>query len=69
MEFQLYRKKQLQEMRPYVEGESMDAISVSIPDQLAGSPKLGDMIARNPKDHTDQWVVAAKFFEENYEPA
>jgi len=67
--FQLYRKKQLQEMRPYVEGESMDAISVSIPDQLAGSPKLGDMIARNPKDHTDQWVVAAKFFEENYEPA
>lgn len=64
-----YRRKGLSEMRPYVEGEDMTGISVSEPDKLAGSPKLGDMIARNPKNHADQWLVAAKYFAENLEPA
>ena len=34
----------------------------------AGSPKPGDMIFRNPKNHKDQWLVAAAYFAENYEP-
>jgi len=34
-----------------------------------GSPKEGDMIARNPKNHADQWLVAKKYFEDNLEPA
>ena len=64
-----YRRKGLSEMRPYVEGDAMLGISVSQPDKDAGSPKLGDMIARNPKNHEDQWLVAAKYFAENLEPA
>jgi len=26
------------------------------------------MIARNPKNHADQWLVAAKYFADNFEP-
>jgi hypothetical protein len=26
------------------------------------------MIARNPKNHDDQWLVAAKYFADNFEP-
>jgi len=44
-----------------------DAISISEADRANGSPKLGDMIAINPQNPTDQWLVAEKFFKENYE--
>lgn len=64
--FTAYRKKQLAEMRPYVDGESMAGISVSPEDAKAGSPKPGDMIARNPNNVRDQWLVAHEFFRENY---
>lgn len=56
------------DVRPYQRGEDMTGISVSAPDTAAGSPKLGDMIARNPKNHTEQWLVAAKYFADNFEP-
>jgi hypothetical protein len=68
-DFKWYRKKQLQEMRPYVDGEDMTGISVSAPDHQAGSPRVGDMIARNATNHADQWLVAKGFFDQNYEPA
>ena len=64
-----YKRKGVSEMRPYVPGEDMAGISVSAPDKENGSPKPGDMIARNPKNHEDQWLVAAKYFAENLEPA
>jgi hypothetical protein len=67
-EFKEYRRSQIAELRPYEPGESMDGISVSPPDKEAGSPKLGDMIARNPKNHADQWLVAAQYFKDNFEP-
>jgi len=44
-----------------------ESISVSEADEKAGSPKAGDMIARNPKNHEDQWLVAAKYHEDNFE--
>ncbi len=31
-------------------------------------PNDMDMIARNPKNHTDKWYVASKYFEDNLEP-
>lgn len=69
-EFKQYRRIQIAELRPYVPGEGLDPrISVSMADLDAGSPKLGDMIARNPKNHDDQWLVAAKYFADNFEPA
>jgi hypothetical protein len=68
-EFQQYRRKQIAELRPFVEGEVLpETVSVSAEDRKAGSPKPGDMIARNPKNHADQWLVAAAYFADNFEP-
>ena len=64
--FKPYRRKQIAELRPYVPGENMEGISISEADKLAGSPKLGDMIARNPRNHEDQWLVAAQYFKDNF---
>lgn len=67
--FKEYRRKQIAELRPHVVGETLDVkVSVSAEDKEAGSPKEGDMIARNPKNHADQWLVAAKYFADNFEP-
>ncbi len=42
-------------------------VSISDVDKLNGSPRIGDMIARNPKNHLDQWLVAEKYFNDNFE--
>jgi len=65
--FEQYQRTQIAEMRPYEEGESMRSISISEADANNGSPKAGDMIARNPKNHHDQWLVAKQYFEDNFE--
>ena len=67
-EFKKYRRSQIAELREYTPGEVLDDVSISGEDARAGSPKLGDMIARNPKNHADQWLVAAKYFADNFEP-
>lgn len=67
-EFQQFRRKQIAELRPFQEGEQLSSkVSVSQADKDAGSPKVGDMIARNPKNHEDQWLVAKQYFEDNFE--
>ena len=64
-----YRRSQIGELRNYVEGEILEGkVSISQPDRDAGSPKVGDMIARNPKNHDDQWLVAEQYFKDNFEP-
>lgn len=67
-EFEKYRRSQIAELRPWSEGDDMARVSISAPDKEAGSPKAGDMIARNLKNHADQWLVAAKYFADNFEP-
>jgi hypothetical protein len=68
-QFTKYRRTQIAEMRPYEPGETLDQrVSISAPDRENGSPKPGDMIARNPKNHADQWLVAAAYFRDNFEP-
>jgi hypothetical protein len=69
MNWKKYKRKGLSEMRPYVEGEELSRVSISAADRDNGSPKIGDMIARNPVNHDDQWLVAKKYFEDNLEPA
>ena len=81
-EFKQYRRKQIAELRP-VEGSEIEyfavqgilfadnaddiQISISDVDIENGSPKIGDMIARNPKNHEDQWLVAEQYFKDNFE--
>ena len=67
--FAQYRRKQIAELRPWRDGEDMSGVSVSAEDAKAGSPKDGDMIARNPKNHADVWLVAAAYFADNFEVA
>ena len=64
-----YKRKGLSEMRPYLAGEDVSHVGISEADRQNGSPREGDMIARNPKNHADQWLVARKYFEDNLEPA
>lgn len=68
MSFTQYRRKQIAELRPFVLGEALsDKVSISSEDRAQGSPKVGDMIARNPVNHEDQWLVAEKYFNDNFE--
>ena len=68
MTFTQYRRKQIAEMRPYVPGEDLTGVSISAVDAQAGSPQIGDMIARNPANHADQWLVSWRCFFDNFEP-
>ena len=67
-EFKKYRRSQVAELRPYVPGEFLKWVSIAQADLDAGSPKEGDMVARNPKNHDDQWLVAEQYFKDNFEP-
>lgn len=65
--FKQYQRTAIAEMRPYKEGESLpNSVSISEADLKNGSPKPGDMIARNPKNHNDQWLVSAEYFADNF---
>lgn len=66
-EFQRYRRSQVAELRTWEPGDDLTGVSISAEDAKAGSPKAGDMIARNPKNHADQWLVAAAYFADNFE--
>lgn len=50
------------EARPYETGEDLSGISVSDEDD----PSEGDMIARNPDNPDDQWLINQEYFHENY---
>lgn len=83
MEFKQYRRKNISEMREVTQNdidrykactgnEKIPAfmewnISISAADLANGSPKIGDFIARNPKNHSDQWLVAKDYASENLE--
>jgi len=64
-----YRRRTITEMRPWKEDYDMTRVSVSTADREAGSPKEGDMIARNSSINGDEWLVSAEYFVTNYTSA
>lgn len=42
-------------------------VSISQADRNNGSPLIGDMIARNPKNPGDCWLIAKQYFNDNFE--
>lgn len=81
-DFKQYRRKQIAEMRPVTKidlkafkndkvihslRDTEFKVSISDVDRANGSPKIGDRVARNPNNHNDQWLVAAQYFEDNFE--
>lgn len=69
-EFKDYKRLGTAQCRPTTEAECNGAIAASISiseeDRLAGSPKDGDMIARNPNNYNDQWLIARDYFDANF---
>ena len=61
-----YIKIVKQPMFPWEPDQSMELVSISSTDVDNGSPKAGDMIAYNPNDPTDMWLVSGEFFKHNY---
>ncbi len=64
--YNAYRRVRDAEMADWYEGFDMTDVSVSVPDREAGSPKCGDLIARNPDNHADQWLVAEAYALANF---
>ena len=72
MKFKKYRRTNIAEMRQVHNDETATTleyggVSISKPDLENGSPKEGDMIARNPENHNDMWLVSKDYFESNFE--
>jgi len=71
-EFKQYRRKSISEMRQVVSGEDLTGVSISDPDKklMQDNPSAfaQGYIARNPKNHEDQWYVAKAYFDDNLEP-
>lgn len=65
--FKKYRRTNIAEMAAWNKDFDMTGVSISQQDIDNGSPKAGDMIARNPMNHLDKWLVAKKYFEDNFE--
>ncbi len=80
--FKKFRRTQIAEMRPVTEQDIKDfendknphslkdtefKVSISEVDKQNGSPKIGDMIARDPKNNNDKWLVAEQYFKDNFE--
>jgi hypothetical protein len=65
--YRTYRRTQTAEMIEWTPDLDMDGVSISQPDKDNGSPKPGDMIARNPANYLDRWLVSADYFAANFE--
>jgi hypothetical protein len=50
-----------------MDGSHLCAVMISAPDRKKGSPKIGDMIARNADNHRDQWLISEEYFKTNFE--
>lgn len=70
-EFKQYRRKSISEMRQIIGGESLIGVSISDVDKKLKDefPNIFNQgyVARNPKNHEDQWYVAKAYFDDNLE--
>ena len=67
MTYKNYRRSAIASLAPWMPETDMADVSVSSEDSLNGSPQEGDMIARNPINFNDRWLVAADYFAANFE--
>lgn len=52
-------------MRPILMADGVE-VYISKENRKNGSPKIGDMIARNPKNHKSQWLVSKQYYTESF---
>ena len=71
--FKKYRRTNIAEMRDLNEVEKrqhyyLTSVSVSKEDEKLSKAEFAQgKIARNPENHDDQWYVAKKYVEDNFE--
>lgn len=63
-----YRKRGTIEAEAWQPGIDMKGVSIGDEDKANGSPKTGDMIACDPENPADRWLISERFFKRNYEP-
>lgn len=72
-EWKQYRRMNTAEMRPVVPGEDLSKISISAPDAFLMGSDIDafnrGFVARNPKNHDDQWYISRAYFDANFEQA
>jgi hypothetical protein len=65
----LYRKKQMIEVERWTPGIDMAGVTIGELDKNNGSPRDGDVIARNADGNPkDRWLISAETFQLTYEP-
>ena len=62
-----YRKKGTINATEWNQWCIMDRVSISPADRDNGSPKEGDMIACDPSNPDDRWLISKEYFAKNYE--
>jgi len=68
-EWKKYRKTGIAEMKPLLHKDwNPRTLNLSVADRANGHPKMGDMLARDPLNHSDRWVVSGTFFRSHYVP-
>ena len=67
MTYNRYQRTAIAEMADWTPEFDMEDVSISVAD-LNDHPQQGDMIARNPKNHNDRWLVTAAYFAANFVP-
>ncbi len=65
--FKTYRRRAVIEVEPWVKGYDTQGVSVNSAAGRKGSPKAGDVIARNPKDYTDRWLITEQQLKSDFE--
>lgn len=66
MTYKQYKRIAIAEMAEWTPDFNMTGVSIGGADIDNGSPRQGDMIARNPDNHLDKWLVAAEYFTANF---
>jgi len=61
-----YRRVAIAEMRPYEEGEDMTNITLNERERQEGHPRAGDMVGRDPLDHSKMWLITKEYFDVNF---
>lgn len=51
----------------WINAPGYQEVSISDIDLKKGSPKIGDLIARNLDEHNDQWLMTEQYFKDNFE--
>lgn len=66
LEYKQYSRTETVELAEWKPDMDLTGVFMSEADRESGSPKEGDRIARNPRNHAERWLVRAESFKDDY---